>query len=78
MKLWLVTISYEVIATGETSGFAISNAADGIREDYDSNYGDSDATEVVSVSQVPGPWREAIPYGAEDDKTISQILKERA
>jgi hypothetical protein len=70
-KLYVVDVTHTVYVVAEDPQEADRTARRGIRE-----YGDDP---ICSASEVKdGPidpdWRDAVPYGGEDERTVSQIL----
>jgi hypothetical protein len=70
-KLYAVDVQHTVYVMAEDPQEAERTARHGIREYHDEP--------ICSVSEVKnGPidpdWREVVPYGAEDERTVSQIM----
>lgn len=71
-KLYVVEVQYTVYVMAEDERDAERTARRGIRE-----YGDEP---VCSASEVKGgpvdlDWRNAMPYGSDDGRTVAQILE---
>jgi hypothetical protein len=68
-EVTLTTVVYVMAENGaEACRIAKSHASD---EEPDSH----EATEITGMDGVPRAWRDSIPYGEEQDRTVRQILE---
>lgn len=63
-RLYRVTVMFMVLAENETAA------------EYAEQYPDGASVEVEMANSVPSDWRDAIPYGGDDNRTCGEILRE--
>lgn len=82
-KLYYVELEYRAYVMAESEHDAIYEAKDGLKDDY----ADPDFESAADVREsqkkrgshfyVDPAWKNAIPYGSDDDKTVEQVLAEK-
>jgi hypothetical protein len=76
-KMYVVDVELTMVVMAESKREAISIAQDHVEEEA---YIDTEAVTVVSElkkpSEVPPYWKNCIPWGSDDDRTIEAILSE--
>lgn len=71
MSLFKVTLTYTLVAVGETAHDAIWNAEEGVCDSEP----DASAVEVITtIDEVPWGWKSAYPWGGDGEKTCRQLL----
>lgn len=73
-KLYRVDVSFTLYVLADDSFGARDLAQQHVREESpDETY----ATEITDPLHIDSDWRNALPYGGDEDKTCLQILEER-
>lgn len=77
-KLWKATAEVEVfiVSEKEPSDFDIADAVEEELRNNGAFESISSCHEVSDVKFVPSIWRDGLPYGDHDNKTVEQFLSE--